>query len=673
MADFNTLYEQLKASAESAAKSANTLVLMMTEDANTDVNIDGYGPKPSFSKQLQHLADQISDLFATGLYGYILLDSFQAGNNLTLRNHALHWAKPDGNGEYYRWDGALPKSVPSGSTPASTGGVTTGAWLSVGDASLRSDLASPAAGKGVSLVYGAAKEADLTKLDGDVNDGVVYLHDYSSLVTGVDDWTAAINAALATGKDVRGRDGFTYKVSGVLKSKGQQLIGEWYINPTHVTHVVPVKADSSVENPDKIRLIYMAVHYDLCELLVIKSLGFNMVSHYMNFVGHPSGAGGSIPQLLDNATTAGVRVHIDVQQAMDKNSLSLAEVVSLCDTYPSTWGYSVYDEPATRLIPLADQESRIASLKALTGKPLTAVELIVTGNPPFYQRISQNYDYVFVDSYAQNYTSGTPQDKRDWDMEKSRLDVGGIMALTRCPNIIYVGGLFIDHSSGGQYTKDKQQGIDHVGNFLSHAGGEYGVFIWDMPWDSVGDDTVYNSEDYQRACVKLAQQSFGEKPYVKAYLFGSAPNYADFGLGDLTRNLPQKDPNSIQILPWSDSYPANTFLDPTNKLSGVGFKSTHANFATTIPCRKFVSVYLDAMSATGSVPSAATLELKGYNGELIRTISPPFPVGITPTFYGSSKWDGKSQNEQLVLSVANGITDTKYSLLFRGLIVCTDW
>ena len=64
MADFNTLYEQLKASAQSAAKSANTLVTMMTADENTDVGIDGFGLKPSFSKQLktwtQPLIDQMS-------------------------------------------------------------------------------------------------------------------------------------------------------------------------------------------------------------------------------------------------------------------------------------------------------------------------------------------------------------------------------------------------------------------------------------------------------------------------------------------------------------------------------------------------------------------------------------------------------------------------------------
>lgn len=43
-------------------------------------------------------------------------------------------------GQCYTWDGAFPKAVPSDSTTTSTGGVGTGAWVSVGDASLRSQL-----------------------------------------------------------------------------------------------------------------------------------------------------------------------------------------------------------------------------------------------------------------------------------------------------------------------------------------------------------------------------------------------------------------------------------------------------------------------------------------------------------------------------------------------------
>ena len=46
-------------------------------------------------------------------------------------------------GQCYSWDGAFPKSVPVGSTPETTGGIYQGAWVSVGDASLRSDLSSP--------------------------------------------------------------------------------------------------------------------------------------------------------------------------------------------------------------------------------------------------------------------------------------------------------------------------------------------------------------------------------------------------------------------------------------------------------------------------------------------------------------------------------------------------
>ncbi len=71
-------------------------------------------------------------------YGYITMDSFEDGATLTLPNHVLRYKT---TGEYYRWDGELPKTVASGSTPASSGGVGLGKWLSVGDAALRSDLA----------------------------------------------------------------------------------------------------------------------------------------------------------------------------------------------------------------------------------------------------------------------------------------------------------------------------------------------------------------------------------------------------------------------------------------------------------------------------------------------------------------------------------------------------
>lgn len=70
-------------------------------------------------------------------YGYITIDSFEDGATLTLPNQTLRY---EANGEYYRWDGEFPKIVPAGSTPDSTGEVKLGAWVSVGDASLRSSI-----------------------------------------------------------------------------------------------------------------------------------------------------------------------------------------------------------------------------------------------------------------------------------------------------------------------------------------------------------------------------------------------------------------------------------------------------------------------------------------------------------------------------------------------------
>ncbi|EKE9231551.1 hypothetical protein OXJ01_003653 [Salmonella enterica] len=61
--------------------------------------------------------------------------SFDSGSTINVKNELLTYT--DGK---YRWDGILPKSVAAGSTPATAGGEGSGAWMSVGDAILRSNL-----------------------------------------------------------------------------------------------------------------------------------------------------------------------------------------------------------------------------------------------------------------------------------------------------------------------------------------------------------------------------------------------------------------------------------------------------------------------------------------------------------------------------------------------------
>ena len=99
---------------------------------------------------------------AIATFGYITMDSFQAGATLTLPNQVL---RDTSTGEYYRWDGSfLPsgKMVPAGSTPATSGGIGLGAWLSVGDAVLRGELGSPAGGDLVKWRHMNAKSLSMS-------------------------------------------------------------------------------------------------------------------------------------------------------------------------------------------------------------------------------------------------------------------------------------------------------------------------------------------------------------------------------------------------------------------------------------------------------------------------------------------------------------------------------
>ncbi|QIF94008.1 tail fiber domain-containing protein [Proteus vulgaris] len=108
--------------------------------------IDRFGQEHFTIEGLRWIAQQ-----AISQFGYITLDSFQKGAEITLPNQVL---RDEATGEYYRWDGKLPKVVPVDSTPDSSGGIGAGKWLGVGDASLRHDLS---VNGGVNLVNGAAK------------------------------------------------------------------------------------------------------------------------------------------------------------------------------------------------------------------------------------------------------------------------------------------------------------------------------------------------------------------------------------------------------------------------------------------------------------------------------------------------------------------------------------
>ncbi|MDI7660638.1 glycosyl hydrolase family 28-related protein [Cronobacter universalis] len=152
---------------------------------------DRFGHQHYTIEGLRWLAQQ-----AIAQYGWILVDSFQDGAVITLPNQAL---RDEATGEYYRWDGELPKSVPANSTPASSGGVGIGAWIGIGDAALRTMLASAEDGKGDAMV--AVKQpisGAVPRTQHDVNAERVSALDLGIKNDGVTDNVATIRSALIT-------------------------------------------------------------------------------------------------------------------------------------------------------------------------------------------------------------------------------------------------------------------------------------------------------------------------------------------------------------------------------------------------------------------------------------------------------------------------------------------
>lgn len=113
---------------------------------------DRFGGEHYTIEGLRWLAQQ-----AIAQYGWIPVGNFQAGATITLPNQIL---LDTATGESYRWDGVLPKSVSSGSTPASTGGVGAGAWIGVGSSALRDELSSQGGDKLVGSTFGGTVYSD---------------------------------------------------------------------------------------------------------------------------------------------------------------------------------------------------------------------------------------------------------------------------------------------------------------------------------------------------------------------------------------------------------------------------------------------------------------------------------------------------------------------------------
>lgn len=134
--------------------------------------------------------------------------TFATGGTLGVNDAdmAVLWPGPTGDGNYYVWHGALPKTIPASSTPASTGGVSDTAWVPLGDITLRGQLEGSVIDAATNKTFGALTRD--VEFFGAVGDGVAI--DNAA-------WLAA--AAWVTGGNYRHlttREGKIYKITSPI-------------------------------------------------------------------------------------------------------------------------------------------------------------------------------------------------------------------------------------------------------------------------------------------------------------------------------------------------------------------------------------------------------------------------------------------------------------------------
>lgn len=167
---------------------------------------DAAGNSAGNAKDSEDEARRIAESIKASGLGYITRRSFEKGFNVTIWNEVLLWEE---DGDYYRWDGGLPKTVPVGSTPETSGGVGLGAWVSVGDASLRADIAKPTGtnligtknGETLSTVLSsrwANSGADKKEIRFDLP---LLFPDYDAILAAHPDWTFIYPGSFCIGDD----------------------------------------------------------------------------------------------------------------------------------------------------------------------------------------------------------------------------------------------------------------------------------------------------------------------------------------------------------------------------------------------------------------------------------------------------------------------------------------
>ena len=521
-----------------------------------------------------------------------------------------------------------------------------------------------------------AEQAELNVLDAAFKNNFVTPEMFGAVANRWEtDNTAALNAAFATGKDVYSTPDKIYTCNGNLRTQGQRCVGGWKIrsskpvvgmsNWTNTSNTYSVPCDFTY-----LQGVYCAYAYDLAEMFAIRDLGYNTLLHYGGM--HISGydMDGTVQNMLDNAKTAGLQVFLGTQNL--QNAMPVADFVNTHKNHPAVLGFMIADEPTHNGVSVAQQAETIATVKALTPKPLACSDFTFDA---FTEVLADGYDYIFGNIYnASGETAGQT-------LYKMRAWLG--LTSKRHPNAKVLPTVMGFKWANGV---DLSTVISTSKVYAKACGGNFSCWAW----DGIGDGSVANSIRDTAALQGLSKDICAYKTNVyqipKCYVWGgiSGPNtQEDYGLRDVIKNFVRVDPNfptgfeGINCYPTSvvggavESERVSPYMAVGQAISGVWFKGNRGAYISDIAMGLYNHITVQSgMLARGGALVELSIRGSANGGYGIGNVLASLPIDLE---VATVSFENLDPRDMFCIKYDCSVNPLYYRTFVRGVYITSDW
>ncbi|GAB0954667.1 hypothetical protein KU15F63_40350 [Escherichia coli] len=369
--------------------------------------------------------------------------------------------------------------------------------------------------------------------------------------------------------------------------QGARITGKATITYTRLPNV-PCELDSEIPvNHSLMKAVYVHQVHDICDMLQIKTAGFNTLIHYGQF----GSSGGTMLKACNSAEAVGLKLILGGTDYGQTNT-----PYTDLDSRDCVIGYYLFDEPQHHAVSATDQATRINAFKAFTNKSLCIADNGIfsfdsSTIPSGYAGVG--YDYIFVDAYA--------YDTRDFATNKRAAILCWAEMKYKSENskIIPCLGMFTDQSE----FRDKKKQIDFARGFFGMGSGDYVAFAWESnlivnSFKDITNDTELYNEVLHYNNVKE------QKPYeIDIYVF-----YTDRMGGAI--QLYNEIYSSDNVSPWQtiNTGSATSERNTTFKRGGIAVKNNGGIFSTRMKNHGYIAfeLYYYNGADNGGVNAAIT-------------------------------------------------------------------